>query len=104
MEVTPRSRVSTANLSPPSDPCVPERGLHYQGRLAVTQHGSPCLPWASEQAKDRRKDQDFSPAVPLVENFCRNPDGDQEGAWCYVDGGYEYCDLDYCGERAGLGA
>ncbi|CAK6449457.1 unnamed protein product [Pipistrellus nathusii] len=98
VEMTPRSRVSTANLSPPSAPCVPERGQQYQGRLAVTQHGSPCLPWASKQAKDRTKDQVFSPAVPLVENFCRNPDGDQEGAWCYVDGGYEYCDLDYCEE------
>lgn len=108
MELTPRSRVSAANLSPPSDQCVPERGQHYQGRLAVTTHGSPCLPWASVQAKASSKGQDFNPAVPLVENFCRNPDGDQEGAWCYVGSGkpgdYEYCDLNYCGERAGLGA
>uniref|UniRef100_A0A8C0L406 Prothrombin n=1 Tax=Canis lupus dingo TaxID=286419 RepID=A0A8C0L406_CANLU len=103
--LTPRSGGPTVNLSPPSEHCIPERGRYYQGRLAVTTHGSPCLAWASRQAKALSKDQDFNPAVPLVENFCRNPDGDEEGAWCYVSeepGGFEYCDLDYCGE-AGRG-
>lgn len=93
------------NLPPSSEHCVPERGRYYQGRQAVTAHGSTCLAWASSQAKALSKDQDFNPAVPLVENFCRNPDGDEEGAWCYVSegpGGFEYCDLDYCGE-AGRG-
>lgn len=95
------------NASPSVELCVPERGQHYQGRLAVTIHGSPCLPWASSMAKALSQDQDFSPAVPLVENFCRNPDGDEEGAWCYVGGktgDFEYCDLQYCGERTGPGA
>lgn len=94
------------NASPLVEQCVIERGQNYQGNLAVTIHGSPCLAWASSQAKTLSKDQDFSPAVPLVENFCRNPDGDQEGAWCYVGGmpgDFEYCDLHYCGERAGPG-
>ncbi|KAM7086817.1 prothrombin [Molossus nigricans] len=98
VELTPRS---TVNLSPPSNLCVPERGRHYEGHLAVTMQGSPCLAWASEQAKALSKDQDFSPEVPLVENFCRNPDGDQEGVWCYVGrntGDFEYCDLNYCEE------
>lgn len=72
----------------------------------MTTHGSRCLAWGSEQAKALSEGQDFNPAVPLAENFCRNPDGDEEGAWCYVagqPGGFEYCDLDYCGERAGPG-
>lgn len=105
MALTPRSKGQTVNASPPSEPCVPERGRHYQGRLAVTLFGAPCLAWDSQQAKALSKDQDFSPAVPLLENFCRNPDGDEEGAWCYIGektGDFEYCDLDYCGERAGL--
>lgn len=99
--LVPRSRGSTVNVPPTSEHCTPERGRYYQGRLAVTAHGSPCLAWASSQAKALSKDQDFNPAVPLVENFCRNPDGDEEGAWCYVSeepGGFEYCDLDYCEE------
>ncbi|KAF6103254.1 coagulation factor II, thrombin [Phyllostomus discolor] len=101
VEQTPRSGGSSVKLPPPAHQCVPERGQHYQGRLAVTMHGSPCLDWASSQAKALSNNQDFSPAVSLVENFCRNPDGDQEGAWCYVSGRpdhFEYCDLDYCEE------
>lgn len=88
---------------PSSDQCVPDRGRHYNGRLAVTVSGSPCLAWASEQVKALTKDRGFTPPVPLEENFCRNPDGDEEGAWCYVGGkpgDLEYCDLNYCGEGA----
>nr|1A0H_A Chain A, Meizothrombin [Bos taurus]1A0H_D Chain D, Meizothrombin [Bos taurus] len=87
--------------SPLLETCVPDRGREYRGRLAVTTHGSRCLAWSSEQAKALSKDQDFNPAVPLAENFCRNPDGDEEGAWCYVadqPGDFEYCDLNYCEE------
>ncbi|XP_020737482.2 prothrombin [Odocoileus virginianus] len=100
-ELIPRSGGSTLRQSPGPETCIPDRGRQYRGRLAVTTHGSRCLAWSSEQAKALSKDQDFNPAVPLVENFCRNPDGDEEGAWCYVagqPGGFEYCDLDYCGE------
>lgn len=99
--MTPRSSV---NLSLPSEECVPDRGRQYQGHLAVTTHGLPCLAWASAQAKALSKHQDFDSAVQLVENFCRNPDGDEEGVWCYVagkPGDFEYCDLNYCGELPG---
>ncbi|XP_004436980.1 PREDICTED: prothrombin [Ceratotherium simum simum] len=101
VELTPRARGPTGSLSPPSEPCVPDRGRQYQGRLAVTTHGTPCLAWASKQAKALSKHEDFSPMVPLEENFCRNPDGDEEGAWCYVadqPGDFEYCHLNYCEE------
>lgn len=101
VEMTPRSGGSKGNLSPLSEQCVPERGRQYEGHLAVTTHGSPCLSWSSPQAKALSKFQDFSPEVKLVENFCRNPDGDEEGAWCYVagqTGDFEYCDLNYCEE------
>ncbi|XP_003412151.1 prothrombin [Loxodonta africana] len=96
--LTPRSRVKP---SPPSELCVLDRGQQYQGSLAVTTQGSPCLAWASSEAKALSKDLDFSKSVPLVENYCRNPDGDAEGAWCYVagkPGDFEYCDLNYCEE------
>lgn len=102
-QLTPYSS-STKNLSPSLESCVPDRGQQYQGRLAVTTHGSPCLVWASSDAEALSKDQDFNREVKLVENFCRNPDGDEEGVWCYVAGKpgfFEYCDLNYCGERAG---
>ena len=106
MEVIPRSGGSTTSQSPLLETCVPDRGREYRGGLAVNTRGSRRLAWSSEQAKALSKDQDFNPAVPLAENFCRNPDGDEEGAWCYVadqPGDFEYCDLNYCGERAGPG-
>uniref|UniRef100_A0A8C6QPB5 Prothrombin n=1 Tax=Nannospalax galili TaxID=1026970 RepID=A0A8C6QPB5_NANGA len=104
VEMTPRSGGPKGNLSPPSEQCIPERGRLYQGRLAVTIQGSPCLPWVSAPAKALSKDQDFNPEVKLEENFCRNPDGDEEGVWCYVagrPGDFEYCDLNYCEEAVG---
>ncbi|KAM4846678.1 prothrombin [Thomomys bottae] len=100
-KVVPRTGGSKANLDPALGQCVPERGQQYQGQLAVTALGTPCLAWASTEAKTLSKDQDFKPEVKLEENFCRNPDGDEEGAWCYVahqPGDYEYCDLNYCDE------
>ncbi|XP_041493584.1 prothrombin [Microtus oregoni] len=104
VEMVPRSGGSKGNLSPPLEQCVPERGRLYQGNLAVTTLGSPCLAWASSPAKGLSKFQDFDPEVKLVENFCRNPDGDEEGVWCYVagqPGDFEYCSLNYCEEAVG---
>ncbi|CAO2579859.1 F2 [Lemmus lemmus] len=104
VEMSPRSGGSKGNLSPPLEQCITERGRLYQGNLAVTTLGSPCLAWASSSAKALSKYQDFDPEVKLVENFCRNPDGDEEGVWCYVagqPGDFEYCSLNYCEEAVG---
>ncbi|XP_074853711.1 prothrombin [Carettochelys insculpta] len=88
---------------PPADktnlPCEREKGLHYSGTLSVTVSGAKCLPWASDKAKALNRGTTFLPEVKLVENYCRNPDGDDEGVWCYVDHPnttFEYCDLHYC--------
>lgn len=101
LELRPRTGHSGVTQPPPLEPCVSERGRHYQGRLAVTKQGTPCLAWSSPEAQALSRGKSFSPQVPLVENFCRNPDGDEEGAWCYVAGrpsSFEYCGLNYCEE------
>ncbi|XP_006865190.1 PREDICTED: prothrombin [Chrysochloris asiatica] len=101
VELIPRSKTTRMETVPSLGLCVLDRGQQYQGHLAVTTHGSTCLAWNSTQAKALSKDQDFKSTVPLVENFCRNPDGDEEGVWCYVagqPGDFEYCDLNYCEE------
>ena len=35
-----------------------------------------------------------------AENYCRNPDGDELGPWCFVSqlGQFDYCPLPLCGE------
>ncbi|KAL7992318.1 hypothetical protein Chor_016574 [Crotalus horridus] len=79
--------------------CVSEEGLLYTGTLSVTVSGDQCLPWASEKVRQLSSRKNFLEGVPLVENYCRNPDHDEEGVWCYVDHPnmtYNYCNLNYC--------
>lgn len=82
--------------------CESEEGLLYRGTLSVTVSGDQCLPWASEKVRQLSDSKNFLDEVPLVENYCRNPDDDEEGVWCYVDHPnmtYNYCNLNYCGEE-----
>ncbi|XP_075044287.1 prothrombin [Mixophyes fleayi] len=79
-------------------PCEMNRGLQYQGTLAVTVSGLPCLPWNSPKIEVQSR-KGFLKDVVLKENYCRNPDGDDEGVWCFVSHPnvtFEYCKLNYC--------
>ncbi|KAM9820242.1 prothrombin [Neosynchiropus ocellatus] len=80
--------------------CLPNHGLDYTGELSVTMAGHTCLQWSSTEATDLSRDKDFIPEVSLPKNYCRNPDNDPEGPWCYVSVGenitLDYCDLDLC--------
>ncbi|KAM3918154.1 prothrombin isoform 2-T2 [Leptodactylus fuscus] len=78
--------------------CVENRGLNYEGTLAVTVSGLPCLPWNS-QSVELQSRKGFRDDVVLKENYCRNPDHDDEGVWCYVSHSnmtFDYCNLNYC--------
>lgn len=78
--------------------CEPNRGLDYEGTLAVTVSGLPCLPWNSPEVEVYSR-KDFRKEVVLKENYCRSPDGDDEGVWCYVshpNKTFDYCKLKYC--------
>lgn len=40
------------------------------------------------------------PEANLTENYCRNPDGDQHGPWCYTTDPkteFDYCAIKQCG-------
>ncbi|XP_048342980.1 prothrombin [Sphaerodactylus townsendi] len=79
--------------------CEADHGLGYTGTLSVTLSEKQCLPWASERARQLSQSASFLQDVHLLENYCRNPDDDDEGVWCYVDHPnitFEYCDLHYC--------
>lgn len=78
--------------------------MYYTGTLSVTVSGAKCLPWNSEKAKEVLQGKHIDPEVKLLENYCRNPDGDDEGVWCVTDEppNFEYCDLHYCGEKPAL--
>lgn len=82
--------------------CLPNQGKDYKGTLSVTMRGFTCLPWASPKAVKKAVGKEFLPEVKLEANYCRNPDDDTEGPWCFVD--YpnvtmDYCELELCGKK-----
>uniref|UniRef100_A0A8B9DP28 Prothrombin n=1 Tax=Anser cygnoides TaxID=8845 RepID=A0A8B9DP28_ANSCY len=93
VEFTPR-----VTTQAPVQACEPEKGMLYTGTLSVTVSGAKCLPWDSEKAKALLQNKNIAPEVKLLENYCRNPDADEEGVWCVTDepSNFEYCDLHYC--------
>ncbi|KAM9097595.1 hepatocyte growth factor-like protein isoform X1 [Sarcophilus harrisii] len=77
--------------------CYFENGEQYRGSVSKTRKGIICQHWSQ---KTPHKPQ-FTPITDpqLEENFCRNPDGDRYGPWCYtMDPGtpFDYCALKPC--------
>ena len=71
-------------------------GEEYVGTVNTTQKGKPCLRWNSVVSVLASRDVSISQA----ENFCRNPDLNVEGPWCYVQGEKEIiketCHVSFC--------
>ena len=62
---------------------------HYRGTRNRTRTGRTCQQWSAQtpHAHDQSGDE-------LVENYCRNPDGEPKGPWCYTTDPkkrWEYC-------------
>lgn len=80
--------------------CLPGNAESYTGTLSVSLHGHTCLDWNLPIVKALFVGKDFNPEVTLSKNYCRNPDGDLEGPWCYVKKAgnitIDYCDLELC--------
>uniref|UniRef100_H3AXI3 Macrophage stimulating 1 n=1 Tax=Latimeria chalumnae TaxID=7897 RepID=H3AXI3_LATCH len=62
--------------------CIKRNGKNYRGRQSVTEHGITCQAWRSKSPHDHRFA--LGPTNGLEENYCRNPDGDSKGPWCYT--------------------
>nr|XP_056708854.1 plasminogen [Euleptes europaea] len=93
----------TPNLgmaSPPNADCKTGNGKEYRGNIAQTKGGKTCQEWSSQTP---HKHRDFTPQTHpnsgLERNYCRNPDGDINGPWCYTTDPaktWDYCDIPYC--------
>ena len=63
-----------------------QEGREYRGNISVTTDGFPCQAWTSQPPHlHEMTDPDLFPDDTLEEaqNFCRNPDRDPRGPWCY---------------------
>ncbi|CAC5400511.1 MRC [Mytilus coruscus] len=72
-------------------------GASYRGNISRTKSGRLCQAWSSQTPQKHR----FSESLSDQKNYCRNPDNEPYGPWCYttdVNQRWEYCDTPYCDE------
>ena len=68
-------------------------GRDYEGNTNTTIDGIPCQRWSDTYPWEHN----FTDVGD--HNFCRNPDGDSDGVWCYTtdpDIEYQYCSVPFC--------
>uniref|UniRef100_UPI00398E4861 prothrombin n=1 Tax=Pristiophorus japonicus TaxID=55135 RepID=UPI00398E4861 len=83
----------------PLGPCIPNQGLTYRGTLNVTVHGKHCQAWDSQHPHTHNYTRKNNLTANLEGNYCRNPDEDEDGAWCFTTDPKvetDYCNLNYC--------
>uniref|UniRef100_A0A8C9FAX8 Plasmin n=1 Tax=Pavo cristatus TaxID=9049 RepID=A0A8C9FAX8_PAVCR len=74
-------------------------GKDYRGTEAKTWRGIPCQKWAEKSPHSPNFTPEKHPRAELEENYCRNPDGDVRGPWCYTTDPatrFDYCNIPEC--------
>jgi len=82
--------------------CVNGIGTDYRGTKARTKSGKTCQKWEAKQPHRPNITPQSHPRADLESNFCRNPDGDSGGPWCYTTDAstrWEHCDVPSCTEE-----
>ncbi|XP_072299407.1 plasminogen [Eucyclogobius newberryi] len=82
--------------------CVNGIGTDYRGTKATSKSGKTCQRWESKTPHSPNITPQSHTRADLVSNFCRNPDGDSGGPWCYtMDPGtrWEHCNVPSCTEE-----
>ena len=76
------------------------RGRDYRGYVSVTETGKTCQSWSADEPHDHDYTQEeyseHSESGLGDHNFCRNPNGETAGPWCYTtdpDTPWELCDV-----------
>uniref|UniRef100_A0A8C5HMR1 Hepatocyte growth factor-like protein n=1 Tax=Gouania willdenowi TaxID=441366 RepID=A0A8C5HMR1_GOUWI len=77
--------------------CIVGKGEDYRGKVFTTKSGLTCQQWWSKFPHDHRYTPTATNGLEL--NYCRNPDGDRIGPWCYTtdpEHRYESCNIPQC--------
>ncbi|XP_011474510.1 hepatocyte growth factor [Oryzias latipes] len=75
--------------------CYESLGENYRGQQSRTRSNLPCGPWREHSNSGERG----MLMVGLEGNYCRNPDGDKHGPWCYTNNSaisWDYCSIKPC--------
>ena len=73
-------------------------GLDYDGAISQTKTGLECQCWSRQVLNHHKYPNE-------TENYCRNPDRESGGSWCYVNNAsnskrWELCDIPICGRSS----
>ncbi|XP_012880042.1 PREDICTED: plasminogen [Dipodomys ordii] len=82
--------------------CRTGNGRSYRGNTAKTKGGVACQKWSATSPHRPNYTPEKFPAEGLEENYCRNPDNDELGPWCYTmdpEKRFDYCDIPECEEE-----
>ena len=69
--------------------------LNYRGKTSVTRRGIKCQRWNANYPHEPK----YLPKGHTNHNYCRNPDNDVKGPWCYTtdpEKRFDYCNIDDC--------
>ena len=85
-------------LAPDNSECYTDPlGQDYRGSVAVTSSGLTCQRWTSQTPHEHVRTEERYPGKGLGDhNYCRNPDEEPGGAWCYTvnpEIRWQYCDI-----------
>ena len=81
----PETRWELCDPLPPSEELTGEYGSGYRGKQNKTLSGKTCQKWNSQSPQKHKNTPENKPNSGLGDhNFCRNPDGETGGIWCYT--------------------
>ncbi|XP_067409132.1 plasminogen-like [Emydura macquarii macquarii] len=85
---------------PTTTDCVVGNGKEYRGTTAKTASGRTCQEWSLQKPHGHDSFTPLThPRAGLEKNYCRNPDEDINGPWCYTTDlwkAWEYCEIPKC--------
>ncbi|XP_008936753.1 PREDICTED: hepatocyte growth factor-like protein, partial [Merops nubicus] len=82
--------------------CYHGHGEHYRGHVSKTRKGITCQPWAAQAPHVPQISPITHPEADLEKNYCRNPDNDSHGPWCYTMD--PRTPFDYCSSPSAAGS
>merc|ERR1712034_258110 len=72
----------------------------YRGPKQTTVSGLACQKWTSQSPHTHSRTEENYPDSGLGDhNYCRNPDDEEGGAWCYTTDAnkrWDYCGVTKC--------